>query len=163
MSSLWSIRHHGKDPPATVGWHRGPRADSVPGTGRTPPLQALPLLPKHRNLTHPIFLNSLSVSPKLGAEDAMQTSQPPLSVSRALPMQLAQRHPRTGSKLLSRAFVRKELVTLRCQSRESYRRSVGGGYCGMARGAGPHITCTECLPAAIKSAFKERSQLSQRH
>lgn len=54
MSSLWTIFRDGEDPPATGGWHMGLRADSVPGTGRTLALQVIPLLPEHRNLTHPI-------------------------------------------------------------------------------------------------------------
>lgn len=69
-------------------------------------------------------------------------------------MQLTQQHPRAGSEPLSRAFVRKELVTLRCQSREIYRRSVGEGYCRMARVPVP----TSPAPSACQQQLNQPSK-----
>lgn len=76
MPLLWFILHHVEDSLPTGVQHRGPKADSAPGTGCTLLLQVLPLLPKHRNLTHPIlifFFNHPNSVQKM-----IQTSEPPL-------------------------------------------------------------------------------------
>lgn len=55
MCLLWFILHDVEDSSATGVQHRGSKANSAPGTGHTLSVQVLPLLPKQRNLTYPIF------------------------------------------------------------------------------------------------------------
>lgn len=150
------ILHDVEDSSATGVQHKGSKTDSAPGTGHTLSVQVLPLLPKQRNLTHPIFLNCIIV---LITQTQCRRRYKQVSSPTPSPARTFNPAPPTNCPVPS---LEKSSLPFAAGA----RRATGARWGRLlwdGTGAGPHITCTECLPAAIKSAFKERSQLSQHH
>lgn len=88
MSSLWSILRHGEDSSAIGDQHRHPRVTLLPAPGTHLHCRRFPRFPKHRNLTHPMFLNFFFFLHHPNSVQKIRYKQ--ASPYRALPTQLTQ-------------------------------------------------------------------------
>lgn len=136
MPLLWFILHHVEDSLATGVQHRGAKADSAPSSGCTLLVQVLPLLPKYRNLTHPILKKCiLFLKSPNSLQKTIQTSEPPL------PEPCPHISPGTVLTSLERSSL--ELQELS-----------GEGYCGMA----PMLVPTSPAPSACQQQLNQPSK-----